>query len=204
LIKNYLINQPFLCQFEKNTMAGEQQPLPPSFIHFNDDMPIADAVDREVELAALHRSYRMMETDRQKYTEESQNIIKKQRQAIDKIKKENEQLKEQLAAESQSISQPLEGGTLAYITKSQAEVEYYEHKIDLEQRRLEELDKQSKMLFVKGLEMQQSRGGVNAVKESDRAVQKQIRILENRLDKALVKFNEVLAYNKQLRSSSML
>jgi hypothetical protein len=32
-------------------------------------------------------------------------------------------------------------------------------------------------------------------------VQKQIRILENRLDKALVKFNEALAHNKQLRES---
>jgi hypothetical protein len=141
----------------------------------------------------------MLESDRQKYTEDSQNIIKRQRQAIEKIKKENERLKEQLAAESQSISQPLEGETLAYITKSQAEVEYFQHKIDLEKRRLEELEKQSKLLFVKGLEMQQSRGGVNAVKESDRAVQKQIRILENRLDKALVKFNEALAFNKQLR-----
>lgn len=41
-------------------------------------------------------------------------------------------------------------------------------------------------------------GGVNAVKESDRAVSKQIRVLENRLDKALVKFNEALAFNKQV------
>jgi hypothetical protein len=32
-------------------------------------------------------------------------------------------------------------------------------------------------------------------------VQKQIRILENRLDKALVKFNEALAHNKQLRET---
>ena len=44
-------------------------------------------------------------------------------------------------------------------------------------------------------------GGVNAVKESDRAVSKQIRVLENRLDKALVKFNEALAFNKQVRLS---
>ena len=49
------------------------------------------------------------------------------------------------------------------------------------------------------LDMQSSRGGVNACKEVDRSVQKQIRVLENRLDKALVKFNEALAYNKKLR-----
>ena len=32
-------------------------------------------------------------------------------------------------------------------------------------------------------------------------IQKQIRILENRLDKALVKFNEALAHNKKLRET---
>ena len=42
-------------------------------------------------------------------------------------------------------------------------------------------------------------GGVNAARENQLMVQKQIRILENRLDKALVKFNEALAHNKNLR-----
>jgi len=32
-------------------------------------------------------------------------------------------------------------------------------------------------------------------------IQKQIKILENRLDKALVKYNEALAHNKQLRQT---
>ena len=41
-------------------------------------------------------------------------------------------------------------------------------------------------------------GGVNAARENQLMVQKQIRILENRLDKALVKFNEALAHNKEL------
>ncbi|CAM9775216.1 unnamed protein product, partial [Discosporangium mesarthrocarpum] len=38
-------------------------------------------------------------------------------------------------------------------------------------------------------------GGVNAAKENEHMV----RILENRLDKALTKFNEALAHNKTLR-----
>ena len=42
-------------------------------------------------------------------------------------------------------------------------------------------------------------GGVNAARENQMMVQKQIRILENRLDKALVKFNEALSHNKSLR-----
>lgn len=160
---------------------------------------MAETTDREQELAALHRSYRMMETDRQKYSEESQNIIKRQRQAIEKIRKENERLKEQLKAESQQNAAATEGNTVSVIAGLQEVVERYQRKIEMEKRRLEELEKQSKIMHVKTLELQQNRGGVNAVKESDRAIHKQIRVLENRLDKALVKFNEALAFNKQLR-----
>lgn len=42
---------------------------------------------------------------------------------------------------------------------------------------------------------------MNAARENQAMIQKQIRILENRLDKALVKFNEALAHNKKLRDT---
>lgn len=42
-------------------------------------------------------------------------------------------------------------------------------------------------------------GGSRAAEENHKTQRKQTRILENRLDKALVKFNEVLAENKSLR-----
>merc|ERR1719437_175401 len=44
-----------------------------------------------------------------------------------------------------------------------------------------------------------SNGGVNAALENSKAVQKQIRILENRLDKSLQTFNEAIAANRKLR-----
>merc|ERR1719281_1910277 len=43
------------------------------------------------------------------------------------------------------------------------------------------------------------KGGVDAPKQNIEATQKQIRILENRLDKALQKFNEAIAANRSLR-----
>jgi chromosome segregation ATPase len=42
-------------------------------------------------------------------------------------------------------------------------------------------------------------GGVNASRENHIMIEKQIRILENRLDKALIRFNEAVSSNKQLR-----
>merc|ERR1719277_2995260 len=42
-------------------------------------------------------------------------------------------------------------------------------------------------------------GGINASLDNAKAVQKQIRVLENRLDKALQKFNEAIAANRVTR-----
>jgi len=45
-----------------------------------------------------------------------QNIIKRQRQAIEKIRKENERLKEQLKAESQQNAAATEGNTVSVMS----------------------------------------------------------------------------------------
>jgi hypothetical protein len=94
-------------------------------------------------------SYRMMESDRQKYSEESQNIIKRQRQAIEKIKKENERLKEQLATESQTGPGQSENSSLSQIALLQENCDQFQRKIELERRRLEELEKHSKIYQVR-------------------------------------------------------
>merc|ERR1719326_1305630 len=75
----------------------------------------------------------------------------------------------------------------------------YTQKIEVENRNVRALDEQIQLLKQKILYQRRLMGGVNAAKENNHMIQKQIRILENRLDKALVKFNEALAHNKQLR-----
>ena len=49
------------------------------------------------------------------------------------------------------------------------------------------------------IEQKRKMGGINASKENSDMISRQIRLFENRLDKALVKFNESLAKNKSLR-----
>ena len=63
----------------------------------------------------------------------------------------------------------------------------------LQQRKIAELEEQMKVAQMKVLEQKQKMGGVNASKENDAMIAKQIHILENRLDKTLVKFNQALA-----------
>lgn len=87
----------------------------------------------------------------------------------------------------------------ARLARLQDQADLYTRKIEIEKRRLEEVEKHIKVLEVKVLETQDARGGVHATRQSDQQVNKQIKVLENRLDKALVKFNEALSYNKSLR-----
>lgn len=63
----------------------------------------------------------------------------------------------------------------------------------MQQRKIGELEEQMKIAQMKVLEQKQKMGGVNASKENDATIAKQIHILENRLDKTLVKFNQALA-----------
>jgi phage-related minor tail protein len=67
--------------------------------------------------------------------------------------------------------------------------------------RLQELDKQMEIMHKKIWEQRQKMGGVNASRENNQAIAKQIQILENRLDKALKRYNEALANNKRLRQN---
>merc|ERR1719313_1146621 len=86
------------------------------------------------------------------------------------------------------------------------QLDVYTRKIEVEIRKITEIC--SQITEVKqNIKAQQDeimewagRSGVsNAAKDSNMQIQKQIRQLENRLEKALVKFNEAIAHNKELR-----
>jgi chromosome segregation ATPase len=151
------------------------------------------------ELDELHRKYRIMELTRKQSNEESANTLRMQRQQIEKLKKDNDRLKEDLALETRQARQANNMSATAQIAKLQDQGDIYTRKIETEKRRLEDLDKSIKKMQNSILVQRKEMGGINATRESNHGVQKQIRILENRLDKALVKFNEALAHNKSLR-----
>eukprot|EP01052_Picozoa_sp_SAG31_P030701 SAG31_NODE_3171_length_4590_cov_5.721443_6_plen_279_part_00 len=120
---------------------------------------------------------------------------------MDKLKRDNETLKEELALETKQAMQSNSSAAAAQIAKLQDQADTYTRKIEMEKRRIDELDKQIAIMQKNILEQRKKMGGVNAAKDNHAQIQKQIKILENRLDKALVKFNEALAHNKQLRET---
>ena len=123
------------------------------------------------------------------------------RGVIDKLKSDNEQLKEELQLERRHGKVYDSVSAQAQIAKLQDTGDMYTRKIELEKRRIEELDKQMEIMHKKIWEQRQKMGGVNASRENNQAIAKQIQILENRLDKALKRYNEALANNKRLREN---
>lgn len=143
-----------------------------------------------------------MEQNRKAYTEESQNILRKQQETIAKLRKDEEALKAELAMETRhAASKGVSSGPTSKLAALQDQGDAYTQRLAVETRNLEELNKAISVMKSKILQQRRQMGGVNAAKENHKMVQKQIRILENRLDKALVKFNEALAHNKRLRES---
>ncbi|CAN0012254.1 unnamed protein product, partial [Ectocarpus sp. 12 AP-2014] len=134
-----------------------------------------------------------------KFDDTSINRVKKQKEAIKSIRHGNELLKSDLAweaRESRFITNP---SAAAEIQKLQDQADIYAKKTEQDRRKIQDLDRQIAATQARVLEQRQKMGGLNASQENNEMIAKQIRTLENRLDKALVKFNESLAMNKNLR-----
>jgi len=123
------------------------------------------------------------------------------RATIDKLKADNAQLKEDLQLERKHVKAFDSVSAQAQITKLQDAGDMYTRKIEMEKRRIEDLDKQMTIMQGRIWEQRQKMGGINASRENNQAISKQIQILENRLDKSLKKYNEALANNKKLRGN---
>ena len=72
-------------------------------------------------------------------------------------------------------------------------------KIEKERNKIAELDAQIVSYQEAILEQKTRLGGVNAAQVNNKLIQKQIKVLDNRLDKCLLKYNETVAQNKVLR-----
>ncbi|ETO26726.1 hypothetical protein RFI_10407 [Reticulomyxa filosa] len=165
----------------------------------------------QTELDALQRQFRDMEARHRTMNDDSVQTMRMQRQKIEKLRRDNDKLKEELAIETRQECSLCErkknknkkGGAKIALTNRGAvqlsnlreQGESYESKIEMEKRRIFELDQQIKK------NGRNDMGGINANRETSRTIQKNIRMLENRLDKALIKYNEALGYNKKLRET---
>lgn len=124
-----------------------------------------------------------------------------QKQTIQKLKSDHEKLKDELALETRSAKLT----NNLYINKQINHLhdigEYYNKKILAERKKLDSLDSTLQQLSSQLLLQKKEYCDIQLNHTNTQYINKQIRVLENRLDKALIKFNEALAYNKSLREN---
>lgn len=163
-------------------------------------MPESRGADaRQSELMELQRQYRNMELNRRQYAEESQTLLRKQQSTIDKLRKDNDGIKADIAMIMRSSNRPMGAAQQENLQRLHDAGDKYANEIDHERKNIEIMEEQVAIMKQKLLHQRRAMGGVNASKDNHFMIQKQIRILENRLEKALVKFNEAIANNKGLR-----
>lgn len=142
----------------------------------------------------------MMSTKRESSKEDlpTQRVLR-QREMIESLRHNNEILKLDLTKESRENKRASSSGAMKDITRLQEQSNLYLRRIEDERTQIEELDSEIASYQEKILEQKARMGGINASWQNNQMIQKQIRVLENRLDKCLLKFNDTLAQNKNLR-----
>lgn len=125
--------------------------------------------------------------------------VLRQREIVENMKHENEILRLDLTRESRDARKTNSTGAATDIGRLQDEANRYIKKIEVERAKIAEVDKQIIQYQEKILEQKTRLGGVNAAQTNNQLILKQIKVLDNRLDKSLTKFNETVAHNKVLR-----
>lgn len=148
------------------------------------------------EFKELHRKYQHLEQNRKDYAKESAQTVARQQKLVDKLRKDNEYLKNEYRNQ---MRKPRDSSSQAKLMELHDQVDTFTAKINLEKKNVGDYTHRTKVMKRKILQVRKDMGGINAARENQLMVQKQINILENRLDKALVKFNNALAENKHLR-----
>nr|CCA21955.1 Outer Dynein Arm Docking Complex putative [Albugo laibachii Nc14] len=151
------------------------------------------------ELKQLQREYRNMEINRKVYADEVNRVVKRQQNTIDKLRKENEGLKKDVNLLTRQEKDTSMHQQQAQSATMRDKIRKLHQKTGSEQQKYDKLIQQIEYMRHQVLYQKKNMGGVHAPKDNQELIQKQIRILENRLHKSQSKFNSTLAQNKLYR-----
>ena len=126
--------------------------------------------------------------------------MRRQQQSLEKLRNENESLKTDIATiQTKTALQPVASFERKSINRIHSEMDRYSTKIEIEKNRISRMEDEIESMRTKIWQQRRSIGGVNAARENQLTIEKQVRILENRLEQALVKYNKSVATNKSIR-----
>jgi chromosome segregation ATPase len=126
--------------------------------------------------------------------------VRRTKEELATLRSSNEVLRNDLARETRETKATAKLTAGKDMGRLQDDADRYARKIEIERQRIQELDNHIAETQQQILAQRQKMGGADASKENSDMIGNKVRMLENRLDKSLVKFNESLASNKQLRA----
>ncbi|CAJ1034386.1 hypothetical protein Q4I30_006799 [Leishmania utingensis] len=126
----------------------------------------------------------------------AQDQTMRQQEQIAHMTEENDQIKKEINSMSGAHYDYVKADKLASL---QSDVDGLERRYQFEKMRKNDLTKRYQLARIDLLHSRRMKGGVNVEKEQAAAVQRQVDILESRLDQTLGQFNDALSYNKELR-----
>ncbi|XP_062401052.1 coiled-coil domain-containing protein 114 [Sardina pilchardus] len=169
-----------------------------SIISDSSDMDIDGIADTE--MVKLQRQFRIMEGDRQAYSIQSQELIRKRRLEIERLRKEQDELQMSLRASESASRRQQDSGDTVQLRSLLTQKDEIEEQMDAERQNQAELQQEISEIRRKLEETKRGEVSVaQSVMDQTHHTQKATRTLENKLDRALTRFSEQLTRNSHLR-----
>ncbi|XP_053301893.1 coiled-coil domain-containing protein 114 [Pleuronectes platessa] len=159
-----------------------------------------DIDNTESELAKLQRQFRIMEGDRQAYSLQAREQIRKQQLEMDQLRKEQEELHRNLCVSKSLSHQQQDSEDTQRLQALLEQGDVLEEELRKEKQCQKGLKREISDMEMKLCELR--KGEVSTSDTRGPAVQrtqKAIQTLEYKLDRALTRFNEQLSKNSHLR-----
>ncbi|XP_052717223.1 coiled-coil domain-containing protein 63-like [Crassostrea angulata] len=157
-----------------------------------------DEASQSAEMLRLQRKLRVMENDRKAYEEDARNLLRKQECEIQSLLKENREIRTVLKLANSDKNRTIDIQDTERLVDLIDNLDMYNAQADAEEARIKELDAEIRSLDNCITSYNKQKGGVTEAHE-EQAIQKTIRVMENRLDKEMAKFNQQLSVNSRLR-----
>ena len=150
------------------------------------------------EQVELTKKQRNLQQDRKAFSNETQSKLRKMQTTIARLKKDYQNLVDELIARDATMQQ--NKSDMQKLISEDEEIKRCKIEISEEEQKHKDLDMKISTLRQMILSEKEKLGGINATRDDYMHVQKQTRILEDRLDKANQKFNNAMTHNNKLKS----
>lgn len=131
------------------------------------------------------------------YADEAQLTIRRQNQVMERLTNENNQLRERVAEATHKA-----GGNASRSSEAEALIAkkaLFEQKIAQEREAIRAIERKLKAADKAMDDLRRERATAEAARPTAATVEKHVGLLENRLQQASCKYNDILAENRKLR-----